>query len=314
VPESCVGIGNGQASVSATGGTPPYSYSWNTVPVQTTSTAIGLTSGNYSATVTDANGCIVITSTSVSALNTVAAIATAGDASCFGLPDGWIDLQASGGTTPYTFVWSNAWTVEDPTGIPAGTYHVTVTDNDGCTVNASATVGEPAQIILSLGTDRSIQQGESVIIASSVNPPGTYVYQWSPPDGLDNPAGATVIASPLVTTIYTLVATDPNGCSSTDTVLVEVIPPTEIILPTAFTPNGDGVNDVFFDPTSYDVEITDLSIYNRWGDLVFSGTQPWDGRVNGVDQPIGTYVYVTSVHFLGTAIDLQLSGNVTLLR
>lgn len=314
VPESCTGIGNGQASVSASGGTPPYTYLWNTIPPQTTTTANGLVSGNYSVTVTDDNGCIVTASVSVTALNTLSASATATDASCYGLSDGSIDLQVSGGATPYAFQWSNAMSIEDPAGVPAGNYSVTVTDDDGCTVTTSVTVSQPAQITVDAGIDRTIEQGDSVNLVAVVAPPGSYSYLWQPPTGLDDPFGASVIATPVSTTIYTVTVTDLSGCSVSDQVRIEVLPPAGLELPTAFSPNGDGLNDVFFDPLPLGVEIVEMNIFNRWGDRIHSGQQPWDGTFNGIRQPIGTYAYSVTVNFPGTPYVMPFTGNVTLIR
>jgi gliding motility-associated-like protein len=313
-PESCTGLANGTATVTPSGGTGAYGITWNTVPVQTTLTATGLASGSYTVTVTDANGCSVVASVNVAVLNDLSASAVAIDATCFGDTDGSVDASVSGGTTPYGFTWSNGGTGEDLAGVGAGTYTLTVTDDVGCQAVASATVNEPPQVTVSLGVDRTIEQGHSVTLTANVTPPGTYSYTWNPTSDLDDPTSGSPVATPQATTTYTLIVTDANGCSATDDITIEVIPPTDLTLPSAFTPDGDGLNDVFFEALPLDVEIVRLDIYNRWGELIHTGDQPWDGTVNGVRQPIGAYMYQVTVRFVGTSITLPLHGNVTLLR
>ena len=99
--------------------------------------------GTYSVTVTDANNCTATASATVAQPVTITAVATATDALCNEAANGQVGLEVSGGTTPYTFLWSNGATTEDLTDAPAGTYSVTVTDANNCTATASATVLSP---------------------------------------------------------------------------------------------------------------------------------------------------------------------------
>jgi gliding motility-associated-like protein len=314
VPESCSGISNGQATVTVSGGNAPFTYAWSTSPSQTTATATGLAAGSYSVTVVDANGCSQTATVSVSVDNSLAANLSPVDVSCFGLSDGSVDLTPSGGSPPYTFLWSNASVSEDLAGLQPGTYTVTVTDNAGCTATGSVVISQPAAISVNLGTDRTIDQGQTITLNSTVTPPGTYTYLWQPPTGLDNPMSGSPQASPATTTVYTLTVTDGNGCSAQDDIIVEVVPPAVILLPSAFTPNGDGLNDYFFDPADVSVEIILLTIYNRWGDAIYSSALPWDGNGYGQAQPIGSYVFDVEVRFAGTTLTNSYRGNVTLLR
>ena len=102
--------------------------------------------GTYSLTVTDANNCTATASATVAQPVTITAVATATDALCNEAANGQVGLEVSGGTTPYTFLWSNGATTEDLTDVPAGTYSVTVTDANNCTATASATVAQPVTI------------------------------------------------------------------------------------------------------------------------------------------------------------------------
>ncbi len=143
---SCFG-GNGAVNLTVSGGTTPYTFAWSNSA--TTEDLASVPAGTYTVTVTDANGCTATATATVTAPPQLLASAAATNALCFG-GNGAVNLTVSGGTTPYTFAWSNSATTEDLAGVPAGTYTVTVTDANGCTATASATVGQPAELSLSL--------------------------------------------------------------------------------------------------------------------------------------------------------------------
>ncbi len=136
----CFGNANGSATVTATNGTPPYSYLWSTGA--TTQSITGLPAGTYTVTVTDenGNGCEVNGSVTISQPALLSLSATAIPESLPGAGDGSIDLTVSGGTTPYSYLWSNGETTQDIQNLTAGTYTVTVTDENSCTASLSVTV------------------------------------------------------------------------------------------------------------------------------------------------------------------------------
>ncbi|MBW6482410.1 MAG: T9SS type A sorting domain-containing protein [Vicingaceae bacterium] len=147
---ACNGGTNGSATVSATGGTAPYTYLWSNAA--TSATATGLAAGNYNVTITDANGCTTnvsnITITEPTALTS--SISSQTNVSCNGGTNGSATVSATGGTTPYTYLWSNAATTATATGLAAGNYTVTITDANACTSVQNVTITEPAIIT---GTD-----------------------------------------------------------------------------------------------------------------------------------------------------------------
>jgi hypothetical protein len=134
---SCNGAANGTATASATGGTAPYSYSWSNAA--NGASLNGLAAGTYTVTATDANGCVAstaaVTVTEPSALN-VGITATNPNANNVGD----VNISVGGGTTPYAYLWSNGATTQDITGVQPGNYTVTVTDGNGCTDVASASI------------------------------------------------------------------------------------------------------------------------------------------------------------------------------
>jgi gliding motility-associated-like protein len=120
---------------------------------------------------------------------------------------------------------------------------------------------------------------------------------WSPSIGLDNPSKPNPIATIDSTTTYIVLGTDSNGCYASDTITVDVSKSgiAAFVVPNAFTPNGDGLNDCFGIGHWGEVTVYEFSIFNRWGELVFTTKNPsdcWNGTFNGQKQPAGGYPYV----------------------
>ncbi|RXG20255.1 beta strand repeat-containing protein, partial [Leeuwenhoekiella aequorea] len=138
---SCNGGSDASIDLAVVGGTASYTYLWSNGA--TTEDLSGLTAGTYDVTVTDANGCTATASIQVNEPTILTASGVATAVSCNGGSDASIDLAVVGGTTSYTYLWSNGATTEDLSGLTAGTYDVTVTDANGCTATASIQVNEP---------------------------------------------------------------------------------------------------------------------------------------------------------------------------
>jgi hypothetical protein len=149
---SCAGGNDGSATVVATGGTSPYSYDWLGIGGSDDgATQAGLTAGTYTIEVSDANGCtatIIITITGpAEALSATASVLS--EVSCNGGADGTATVVVTGGTSPYSYLWSNGSTDQTVTGLVAGTYTVTVLDANGCVVTADAiSITEPATPVM----------------------------------------------------------------------------------------------------------------------------------------------------------------------
>lgn len=138
---------NGSVNLSVTGGTQPYTYLWDNGA--TTEDLNGLTANTYSVTITDANGCLTTASAAANEPAALAASITPTNVSCFGGNDGAADLTVSGGTTPYSYLWSTFATTEDLLSLSAGNYVVIVTDAKGCQKITTTTVTQPTQIVVS---------------------------------------------------------------------------------------------------------------------------------------------------------------------
>ena len=207
---TCNGLTDGGATAAATGGNVPFSYSWSNGA--TTASITGVSAGTYSVTVTDQNGCYDSASSTVTepAL-LVSAVYVDSNVTCNGLSDGGATAAATGGNAPYTYSWSNGATTASITGVSAGTYSVTVTDNKGCYDSASATITEPATLIANSQVTSNVScsgASDGVVTASATGGNAPYTYTWSN-------GGTSASISGLVTGTYSVTVTDNKGCTST---------------------------------------------------------------------------------------------------
>ncbi|MBI2966199.1 MAG: gliding motility-associated C-terminal domain-containing protein [Bacteroidetes bacterium] len=161
-PASC-GFNDGQAWVTVSGSIPPYSYQWNDSAMQTNDTASGLFAGNYTVIITDSNSCTDSASVVVNNADApVISVDSLKNISCFDFSDGAIYISVNSGIPPFTYNWSNSFTVQDPLFIPAGSYSVTVTDSLGCLDFETTALTQPSQIIVN--AIASICQGDTIFL------------------------------------------------------------------------------------------------------------------------------------------------------
>lgn len=219
----CFGNSTGSATISANGGTAPYSYGWNTIPVQTGSTANNLTAGTWTCSITDARGCT--TTQSVTITQPISAIgssiSTQANVGCFGGNNGNATVDVSGGTAPYTYSWntSPAQHTATATGLTAGTWTCSIVDANGCSTSRSATITQPAvAIALSIGTQANVScfggsTGSATINVSGGT--GPYAYSWN-----TVPEQTNASATGLAAGTWTCTVTDANGCTATRNITI----------------------------------------------------------------------------------------------
>lgn len=210
---SACGQNNGSLSANVSGGLAPLNYTWSHQPNLNSATAAGLAAGTYSVTVTDANGCTATAQGQVSDNGGLSlTVASFSNALCTPA-SGSISLNASGGTGPYSFVWSHDAGLSVPvaTGLAAGTYSVTATDANGCTANISQTLSFAAgpALVLANTTNSLCQDGNGALSFSVSGGTAPFNYQWSHDPNLNAPASIGLSAG-----TYTLSVTDANGCTA----------------------------------------------------------------------------------------------------
>jgi gliding motility-associated-like protein len=217
-------VPTGTATVTASGGLAPYTYSWNTTPVQTTATATNLPSGVYQVTVTDANGCKTSAADTVTRAGaTPKGISIIQDPPCAG-DLGSIQVTPSGGAAPYSFSWNTtpAQTTATATNLNAGTYTLTLTDANGCTGTVVASIVSPTPVLLTSANRPAVvcpHQPATLLAHATGGTPG-YTYTWAP----TGQTGDSVVVHPVTTTLYIVTATDAHGCTIKDSVTVAVSP------------------------------------------------------------------------------------------
>jgi gliding motility-associated-like protein len=224
----------------------------------------------------------------------------------------------------FTYNWTPADHLDDTsakvpfyTGQGLTTYTFTVTENlYGCYARDTERVHSVIGVVLqNVTTTTTIIYGSSI----QLNADSEVIYLWKPDNGtLSNPNINNPIAKPTVTTLYTVYGYDHNGCL--DSAFVNVIVDSNMAenVPSGFTPNGDGLNDVFRPVGIKFQNMLEFRIYNRWGQQLFYSNNPkvgWDGTFNGVPQDIGVYYYVIIVGKPGgDGLNLTYKGEVTLIR
>ena len=215
---SCFGNSDGDATVTVTGGTSPYTYAWDDAATQTTATATGLVAGTYNVVVTDANGCSDNTSITINEPVAISTLTTPASPSCAGGNDGSASVTASGGTGSYSYLWDDAatQTTAIATGLAAGTYNVTVTDLNGCSVSDVVTLTDPSAITLitsANNADCGNNNGDATVTASGGA--GSYTYLWD-----DASSQTTATATSLLSGTYNVIVTDASGCTANASVTV----------------------------------------------------------------------------------------------
>ncbi|MFT3702314.1 MAG: gliding motility-associated C-terminal domain-containing protein [Agriterribacter sp.] len=229
------------------------------------------------------------------------------------------NLHASGGDT---YGWSPSISLDDPqspnpVAQPLNTTQYTVhisesTCNYDTSINVNIIVHPTPVVVAQKSNDINCE-----MTTAQLNASGASSYIWTPAGHLDNPAKSNPIASIDTTTMFIVKGTTVNGCSSSDSLTVKVTAEGSplYLVPNAFTPNNDGINDCLSIKKWGNIQLQEFSIYNRWGERVFYTTNPlacWDGTYKGQPQNIGTFVYVIrGKTFCGS---IMRKGLVTLIR
>jgi len=322
IPDTC-GKNVGAASVVVNSGQTPYSYLWNTTPAQTSSNAINLSGGSYHVTVTDANNCsidllVVIPEIPGPSLNMAFA-----DERCM-KSNGTASVDATGGTGVYTYTWSTSPPQTPPTAtnLSAGTYTVTVFDGQ-CTQTGIVTLSNISDVAAAFTVHPAVATlFENAFVSFSDNSLGASSWSWNFGDG-GTGTGDFVTHNYQQLGIFTvtLTAASLNDCIDTAIRFVTIKDIYTFYIPNAFTPNGDGVNDVFA-PTGVSVDLSnfEMRIFDRWGKQIYHTkdiSKPWDGTIEnkGASKKANTGIYVYHILASENKTDSkEYIGTVTLVR
>jgi len=267
--------------------------------------------GNYDVTFVVSGNCFTPV-TIVKQIQTVQIITGSTSETCNGANNGKAFVTSTG-SSAFTYQWNTSpmQTTDTAFNLAAGSYAVTVTAINNCSASASVVVGSHG---ISLAMERTnvscYGKGDGEITATVSGGTAPYNILWSTGDT------ATYLTK-LSEGNYIVTVSDAANCTVSDSVVIEKATcPSYVYLPTAFSPNGDGVNDFFRGKASPDLKSFAVHVYNRWGEMIFESvdiTEGWDGVYKGIAQPISTYVWYAEYSFTNGEKHSQ-AGNVTLVR
>jgi ELWxxDGT repeat protein len=262
---TCNGADDGSINIAIVSGLAPFTFNWSRNGIEGYSTDEDLTNlapGSYRVAVTDANG-----STTNSAIIIITepppliASASGSDLDCFNDNNGTATVNASGGTAPYTYAWSNGASTQNISGLTAGMYSVTVTDANGCTVNVDAVEVTQPPLLTATITNASTACSNIAGVTANGGTPG-YTYLWS--NGSTN---ATISSVPAG--LYSVTVTDANGCTVNQTV--------NLTVNEAFNPAANVTNSTCFGANNGSITVTNAN-----------ATAPFTFSIDGLNFVPGT--------------------------
>ena len=283
--------------------------------------------GRYTLEVTNLrNGCVGSDDVVIRVSDDVpsSAIFEIVDPSCFDTDDGLINIITMiGGTAPYVYSLDgeNYSTSASYTNLSAGDYHLWVEDANGCEWDTLIQLLQPPPFVVSLGVDQEIQLGDSIQLKPQSNLiPASFEWLTGELANCENCWWPWV--RPASTTRYTIELINDTGCKQTAGIQIFVRKERNVFIPSAFSPNGDGINDsftIFGDASIATIQV--FRIFDRWGELMFELKDfapnderiGWDGRYNGELLNSGVFVYYAEIEFTDGIKEIY-KGDITIAR
>ncbi len=259
--------------------------------------------------------------------STLESIITAVDKqTCQGFEDGVIEvLDVNGGVEPYRYAFEGSSFTElgyfDE--LTSNVYNLTVKDSFGCVLDTAIWLGLERSVKVDLGNDTLVDLGENVNLQAVLSIPKNEIVdvEWDPSGIIDCNNCLEFQFVPPTNMVVRIEIVDIEGCTAEDQVIIRVKEDINLYIPNTFTPNNDGVNDVFSISTSRNVEkVLFFDIYDRWGSKVFSDTDfvpgeglSWDGRHLGQKVQEGAFVYLAKLQMVNGEIEV-IRGDITVIR
>lgn len=321
----CFGDATGSIQVQPEGGVGPYKIAWN--DGGTGFARNNLLAGTYQLTLTDSKNCVALAQPELIPSSKLAIGLSTVQTSCFGANDGRIDIAASGGKAPYSYSLNGKDFKLVPAliGLAAGNYDVYVRDGNGCQSFERVAVKSPPAFVVDAGPDSyRIKLGDTLALkASATGAQGRVAFTWAEPypGTLSCTSCATPLSFPQNTISYQLNGIDSAGCEASDRVTVNIAKERDILVPTGFSPNGDGANDLLLVHGLNGTRILVFQVFDRWGQLVYeakdfftndAGTG-WDGTFRGQPLSPGLFVWLLEAEYIDGYKESR-RGQTTLLR
>ncbi|MBN7816398.1 PKD domain-containing protein [Algoriphagus pacificus] len=310
-PVLCFGGNDGEIELEITGGIAPYQYAWSHDPDLQSNKASLLEAGSYEVTITDQLGCSLVLSDLVVSEPDVLEIQSliANETSCYGKSDGKLSLSIVGGTAPYSIDFNGPQSFTGTlalSDLEQGTYEWELIDANGCVLPISFEIISPPAMEVEVRLEKPAcpggSNGELLAFPEGGNNP--YIYTWENPLGVGN----QLIGVPKGN--YNISVLDKLGCVSLGVGVVKEAAPA-LRMPTGFNPQEGIYQGVSNCEVSFE-----LWIYNRWGQLIYSGAEGWDGMTNDQESPSGSYSYLVQYSFPldGEIQTIEKRGAFTLIR
>jgi len=322
---SCANANDGAITAQIEGGIPPFNYQWNNG--QQTDRLTQLPEGFYELTVTDNIGCEGFGEALLSGPTAIVADIIPISPGCNGAA-GQIRIDnITGGVGPYEVSLDGA-TYTSISSFPfaldalePGNYQLRLRGLNACESSFDIQIANEDPLLLDLGEDRRIKFGESITITALTNFDVAQI-EWMPTDSIILISTNEISVSPTRTTVYTAQAFDAAGCSISDEITITVDRGIDLFRPTVFSPNNDGINDVFqvfAGPAIMAINV--FQVYDRWGNILYdvktvAPNDPsvgWDGTYRGQAMNAGVYVYYLEVTLVDGRTEV-FKGDVALLR
>ncbi len=321
---SCFDFCDGEGTAILSGEAPPFNLSWDSGSIDPTQ--VQLCEGSYNLTVTDQEGCVYESTLIITEPEMLEIATDVVDVTCAGDQNGVVQVsEILGGTGPFQVSFGGNDFQENTIldNLNGGDYQVVVRDANGCEEEELVNVYEPPFVTVDAGPDQRIKLGEGTELQGQIFPLTNQIYTWLPADSLECNSCLDSAVDPTQTTPYVLSVTDTlSGCILEDEVIISVDKDRNIYIPNAFSPDGNGTNDIFQVYSGVGVrEILVLRVYDRWGELVYEGSNispfdnktGWDGVFRGQAMNPAVFVYYTEVLFVDNETK-EYAGDVTLLR
>lgn len=307
---------DGSASSSGNGETYNWTTTNGTIDSQNGTQATVIAAGDYTLTVTSANGCSSSVDISV-AMDTASPIINFITPDSLGCLTNTVTLDASGSIgSNVSYFWSTGETTPSITTDTTGLFTLTAGDDNGCSSSATIEVFETGDPTAAFSASTNSGEAALDVDFSNLSSGSGLTYEWDFGDGststVENPSNTFSAAG---TYEVELVVTNSQGCTDTASTTIEVDNDNPIIIPNVFSPNGDGQNDVF--AISGNIKDMHMIVYNRWGQLIielWGSKAKWDGRtMAGLEVPEGTYYYLIDITDFNDGV-FEYTGPLQLIR
>jgi gliding motility-associated-like protein len=318
---SCNSLCDGTATSTVAGGTIPYSYNWFGLAGASATNASSICAGTYDLIVTDDNGCIIDTlDWIITEPVALSLTVTAEDETCFNVCDGSIMINSNTAVS-YSIDGGNTFGADSLfEDLCVGNYTIVVEDNNGCSETESATISGPGPV----NADFAFGPQPTTIMNTTITfvnlSSGAVSYLWDLGFMQSSDTNPVIEFPDDTSGTYNVCLYAYNAANCPDSVCYDVIIDEDFVIyvPNTFTPNGDGMNDVFhvygndINPEEYK-----LMIFNRWGELIFTSEtigEGWDGTENGLKCPIGTYIWRLQTEAKSQEKYYDKTGHVNIVR